>query len=79
MTLSITTVSMVALFVTISKMTLGSIDIQHKHTQCRFHYAESHDFLNVIVSAVMLTDIMMSVIMLNVVIQSVVALVNQLL
>ncbi len=51
-------------------MTL-SIDFQHNSIEC--YYAECRDYLNVMLSAVMLNVIMLSVVRLNVVMLSVVA------
>jgi len=64
-TLSITTLSIMGLVKTLS------IDIQHNSIEC--HYPECRDYLNVILSVVMLNVIMLSVDRLNVVMLSVVA------
>jgi hypothetical protein len=56
-------------------MTL-SIDIQHNRIECHYaecHYAECGDYLNVMLSVVMLNAVMLSVVRLNVVMLSVVA------
>ncbi len=52
------------------------MDIQHNSIECHYaecHYAECRDFLNVILSVIMLNFIMLSVVRLNVVMLSVVA------
>jgi hypothetical protein len=48
------------------------IDIQHNSKQC--HYAECRDYLNVMLSVVMMNVVMLSVVMMNVVMLSVVRL-----
>jgi hypothetical protein len=56
-------------------MTLGINDIQHngecRYAECR--YVECHDYLNVMLSVVILNVIMLSVVMPNVVMLSVLA------
>jgi hypothetical protein len=59
-TLSLTTLSITTL----------SIDIQHNGIEC--HYAECRDYLNVMLSVLMLNVIMLSVVRLNVAMLSVV-------
>jgi hypothetical protein len=70
-TFSLTTFSIKSLFATLS-----IIDIQNfsmKVLIAVMHYAECHDYLNVMLSAVMLNVDMLSVVMLNVVVLSVMA------
>ncbi len=50
-------------------MTL-SIDIQHNSIEC--HYAECRDYLNVMLSVILLNVVMLSVVRLNVILLSVV-------
>ncbi len=54
-------------------MKLGVNDIQHNETRY-FRYAECHDVLYVMLSALMLRAVMLSVVMLNVVLLSVIIL-----
>jgi hypothetical protein len=52
------------------------MDIQHNSIECHYavcHYAESRDYLNVILSVIMLNFIVLSVVRLNVIMLSVVA------
>jgi hypothetical protein len=53
-----------------------SIDIQHSSIECHYaenHYAECCDYLNVMLSVIMLNVVMLSAVMQNVVMLSVVA------
>ena len=71
MTFSITTLSIMGLATTLS------LYIQHNSIECHYaecHNAECRDYLNVMLSVVMLNVVMLSVVRLNVVMLSVVRL-----